>query len=74
MLAGRILVLIPSRLTVILGVEGNPNPYPDLNTWHQCRDVEVVHDWAMKKQSNNGIDRVKGVVKASGVKELKADP
>ena len=23
-------------------VKDNPTPYPDFNTWHQCRDPEAV--------------------------------
>lgn len=26
-------------------VEGLPNPYPDFNTWHQCRDFEKIFAW-----------------------------
>lgn len=56
------------------GVKGNPTPYPDLNTWHQCRDIETVHNWAMQKWNENGIDPVEGVLKRPGVNELAYAP
>ncbi|MCJ1330069.1 hypothetical protein MMC10_006750 [Thelotrema lepadinum] len=31
-------------------VEGNPFPYPDFNTWHQCRDPEQILEWALRRQ------------------------
>jgi hypothetical protein len=36
---------------------------PDLDSWHQCRDVEVVHDCAIKKKAGNGINSIKGIVR-----------
>ena len=27
-------------------VKDYPRPYPDFNTWHQCRDFENVLQWA----------------------------
>lgn len=57
-----------------LGVQDNPVPYPDVNTWHQCRDPEVVYAWAMDRQRHNGIDNEIGVVKPPGAKELDHDP
>lgn len=45
-----------------------------MNTWHQCRDVEMIHDWAMTKQAANGIDPISGIIKRPGVNELRADP
>ncbi|GLA27767.1 hypothetical protein AnigIFM63326_004985 [Aspergillus niger] len=29
-------------------VEGLDDPYPDYNTYHQCRDYDAVLDWALK--------------------------
>ncbi|KAJ6443651.1 Zn(2)-Cys(6) zinc finger domain protein [Purpureocillium lavendulum] len=32
-------------------VEGNPVPYPDFNTWHQCRDHEEILAWAKTQEA-----------------------
>jgi hypothetical protein len=29
-------------------IEGQEEPYPDYNTFHQCRDPERVLDWALE--------------------------
>lgn len=26
-------------------VEGHVSPWPDFNTWHQCRDYEKIMEW-----------------------------
>ena len=31
-------------------VKDNPFPYPDFNTWHQCRNAEQILDWALEHQ------------------------
>ncbi|KAL8970275.1 MAG: hypothetical protein Q9197_003891 [Variospora fuerteventurae] len=31
-------------------VKGYPQPYPDFNTWHQCRNFDSVLEWARGKQ------------------------
>ncbi len=31
-------------------VKDYPQPYPDFNTWHQCRNFESVLQWAKEKQ------------------------
>ena len=56
------------------GVQNNSAPYPDLNTWHQCRNTDVVYDWVMERQERNGIDPVIGVQKRPGLGELAHDP
>lgn len=29
-------------------VKGSEEPYPDYDTYHQCRDPELVLDWALR--------------------------
>lgn len=36
------------RLITFHWVKDNPVPYPDFNTWHQCRDVDATVEWAEK--------------------------
>lgn len=31
-------------------VEGKPNPIPNFNTVHKCRNFDAVKDWAHEKQ------------------------
>ncbi|KAJ4155616.1 hypothetical protein LMH87_000853 [Akanthomyces muscarius] len=32
-------------------VQGNPVPYPDFSTWHQCRDPEEMLAWAKEREA-----------------------
>ncbi|KAJ2976378.1 hypothetical protein NQ176_g4989 [Zarea fungicola] len=32
-------------------VKGNPVPYPDFNTWHQCRDPEAILEWSKQREA-----------------------
>ncbi|PQE13904.1 tat pathway signal sequence protein [Rutstroemia sp. NJR-2017a BBW] len=45
-------------------LEGDPAPWPELNSWHVCRNFDAVLDWAMEnsvgimeKHENNTISR-----------------
>jgi hypothetical protein len=29
-------------------LEGDPAPWPELNSWHVCRNFDAVLDWAME--------------------------
>jgi hypothetical protein len=36
------------RLITFHWIKDNPVPYPDFNTWHQCRDVDATLEWGEK--------------------------
>jgi hypothetical protein len=33
-------------------MEDSDKPYPDYNTWHQCRDPNAILDWALDHAVN----------------------
>ena len=33
--------------------EGDPLPWPELNSWHQCRNFDKVRDWATENSVGN---------------------
>lgn len=33
-------------------VKDYPRPYPDFNTWHQCRDFDSALQWTKENQFN----------------------
>lgn len=45
-------------------------PYPDFNTWHQCRDSNLILDWAL----DNAVPVAQNVKRKSGVVELEEAP
>ena len=51
-------------------VEGNPVAYPDFNTWHQCRNPELVLAWAL----DNAAPITHHIRKTHGVVEMPAAP
>jgi hypothetical protein len=34
-------------------LEGDPLPWPELNSWHTCRNFNKVRDWALEKSIGN---------------------
>ncbi len=28
-------------------IEGDPIPWPELDTWHQCRNFDRIREWTM---------------------------
>lgn len=34
-------------------LEGDPLPWPELNSWHQCRNFDAVRDWALENSVGN---------------------
>ncbi|KAE8444189.1 hypothetical protein EG329_000786 [Mollisiaceae sp. DMI_Dod_QoI] len=34
-------------------LEGDPLPWPELNSWHQCRNFNAVRDWALDNSVGN---------------------
>lgn len=58
-------------------VKDYPRPYPDFNTWHQCRNFEDVLQWTKEKQfkeANGGPPEGWKYVPADGEVMLDAPP
>jgi hypothetical protein len=34
-------------------LEGDPLPWPELNSWHTCRNFDKVRDWALENSVGN---------------------
>jgi Mycotoxin biosynthesis protein UstYa len=34
-------------------LEGDPLPWPELNSWHTCRNFDRVRDWALENSVGN---------------------
>jgi len=34
-------------------LEGDPLPWPELNSWHQCRNFDRVREWALDNSVGN---------------------
>jgi hypothetical protein len=34
-------------------LEGDPLPWPELNSWHTCRNFDAVRDWALENSVGN---------------------
>lgn len=34
-------------------LEGDPLPWPELNSWHQCRNFDKIRDWALDNSVGN---------------------
>ena len=34
-------------------LEGDPLPWPELNSWHTCRNFNKVRDWALENSVGN---------------------
>lgn len=34
-------------------LEGDPLPWPELNSWHTCRNFDKVRDWALDNSVGN---------------------
>ena len=45
-------------------VKDIPNPYPDFNTWHSCRDPEEVLELAKKREApiKHRVLKTEGIV------------
>lgn len=53
-------------------VKDNPVPYPDFNTWHQCRDPEAILAWSKAREAP--IDRLMEKKDYSSVYEMDLPP
>ena len=45
-------------------------PYPDFNTWHQCRNTDLILEWAVE----NALPVTKPIERKQGVIELEEAP
>ena len=45
-------------------------PYPDFNTWHQCRNADLILEWAVE----NAVPVAKPIERKQGAIELEEAP
>lgn len=50
-------------LLVFHWVEGHVNPWPDYNTWHQCRDYEKILAWRDEHEAHLPLELSEGIVR-----------
>lgn len=45
-------------------------PYPDFNTWHQCRNADLILEWAVE----NAVPVTKPIERKQGAIEMEEAP
>lgn len=59
-------------LLVFHWVEGHVNPWPDYNTWHQCRDYEKILAWRDEHESHLPLELSEGIVRLKETPDRKS--